>query len=100
MRVLAQHSVADVKALVAGGDPLATYLLGYMQHFGLGVPKDLTAARKTLEIAAAQGTPYGQLELAYFLRVNARDDTDRARSLELYKAAAEQDYAHQDSGHT
>lgn len=93
MRVLAEHSVADIRALVASSDPLATYLLGYMQHFGLGVPKDLDAARKTLEAAAAQGTPYGQLEFAYFLRVNARDDAERVRSLELYKAAAEQDYA-------
>jgi TPR repeat protein len=93
MRVLAEHSVEDIKVLVANGDPLATYLLGYMQHFGLGVPKDLAAARETLEAAAAKGTPYGQLELAYFLRVNGKTDADRARSLELYKAAADQDYA-------
>ncbi|UAB79422.1 caspase family protein [Erythrobacter sp. SCSIO 43205] len=93
MRVLSQHSVDDVKTLVAMGDPLATYILGYMQHFGLGVPKDLTAARATLEQAASYGTPYGQLELAYFLRVNAKDEADRARSLALYKAAAQQDYA-------
>jgi TPR repeat protein len=79
--------------LVERGDPLATYLLGYMQHFGLGVEKDLDAARGTLERAAAQGTPYGQLELAYYLRVNARDEAELARSVELYKAAAEQDYA-------
>ncbi|MCK0100161.1 caspase family protein [Qipengyuania sp. S6317L1] len=93
MRVLAERSVADIEALVANRDPLATYILGYMQHFGLGVAKDLAAARTTLEKAASYGTPYGQLELAYFLRVNARDEGDKARSLELYKAAAEQDYA-------
>ncbi len=93
MRVLAEHSVTDIKALVEAEDPLATYILGYMQHFGMGVPKDLDAARATLEKAAAYGTPYGQLELAYYLRVNARDDADRERSLALYKAAAEQDYA-------
>ena len=93
MRVLAEHSVADIEALVAAGDPLATYLLGYMQHFGMGVEKDLDAARATLEKAAAHGTPYGQLELAYFLRVNGRDEADKARSLELYKAAADQNYA-------
>lgn len=93
MRVLAEHSVAEIEALVAAGDPLATYLLGYMQHFGMGVEKDLDAARATLEKAAAHGTPYGQLELAYFLRVNARDEADEARSLELYKAAADQNYA-------
>jgi len=93
MRVLAQHSVPEIKALVAAGDPLATYLLGYMQHFGMGVEKDLDAARNTLEAAAAQGTPYGQLELAYFLHVNAVDDADRARAVELYRAAADQNYA-------
>lgn len=93
MRVLAEHSVADIEALVAAGDPLAIYLLGYMQHFGMGVEKDLDAARATLEKAAAHGTPYGQLELAYFLRVNARDEADKVRSLELYKAAADQNYA-------
>ena len=93
VRVLAEHSVADIEALVASGDPLATYLLGYMQHFGMGVAKDLDAARDTLEAAAAQGTPYGQLELAYYLRVNARDDANAARSIALYKSAADQDYA-------
>jgi TPR repeat protein len=93
MRVLARRSVAEIEALVESGDPVATYLLGYMQHFGLGVPKDLEAARATLEKAAAQGTPYGQLELAYFLRVNARDEADKTRSVSLYKAAADQGYA-------
>ncbi len=93
MRVLAEHSVEDIETLVADGDPMATYILGYMQEFGMGVPKDLAKARETLEAAAAYGTPYGQLELAYFLWLNARDDAERARARELYKAAAEQDYA-------
>ncbi len=92
MRVLAQHSLEEIKALVAQGDPLATYLLGYMQHFGIGTDKDLAAARATLEAAAKQATPFGQLELAYFLDTNARDAADKERAVALYSAAAEQNY--------
>ena len=92
MQVLAQHSLEDIEALVAEGDPLATYLLGYMRHFGMGTEKDLEAARATLEAAAAQATPYGQLELAFFLDTNARNAADKERAVALYRAAAEQDF--------
>lgn len=93
MRVLARHSVDDLRAMDAAGDPLATHFLGYMQRFGLGVEKDMELARATLERSAALGTPYGQLELADFLRVEGDGPQDYARSVELYRAAAEQDFA-------
>lgn len=93
MRVLARHSVDDLRAMDAAGDPLATHFLGYMQRFGLGVEKDMQAARETLERSAALGTPYGQLELADFLRVEGEGPADHARSVTLYRAAAEQDFA-------
>ncbi len=93
MRVLASHTVEDLRAMDAAGDPLATHFLGYMQRFGLGVEKDLDAARATLERSAALGTPYGQLELADFLRTQGDGESDHARSVALYRAAAEQDFA-------
>lgn len=93
VRVLSEHSVAEIARMVEGGDPLATYLLGYMQEFGLGVPRDLVKARATLERAAAYGTPSGQLEYAYFLHHHASGPADRQRAVELYRAAAAQGFA-------
>lgn len=93
VRVLSEHSVDDIQRLAERGDPIATYMLGYMQEFGLGVPRDLAKARATLEKAASYGTPSGQLELAYFLQMNARGPEDLERSLSFYKAAAEQGFA-------
>ena len=82
---------ALVSAAQANNDPVAQYLLGYMAEFGVGVPKDLAAARTWLEKSAAQGHPAGQLELGYFLRAHAPAEAARAR--ELYELAAAQDYA-------
>lgn len=90
--LLTQASVpALVSAAQARNDPVAQYLLGYMFEFGVGVSKDLVAARGWLEKSAAQGHPAGQLELGYFLRAHAPTETARAR--ELYELAAAQDYA-------
>ena len=88
-RVLSEHSASDITQLAASGDPLATYLLGYMQQFGIGVPRDLNKARATLEKAASYQTPSGLLELAYFLHHNSTRPGDQARAVELYKAAAD-----------
>lgn len=90
--LLTQASVpALVSAAQTRNDPVAQYLLGYMFEFGVGVSKDLVAARSWLEKSAAQGHPAGQLELGYFLRAHAPTETARAR--ELYELAAAQDYA-------
>lgn len=72
------------------GDSVALYLVGYMYELGVGVPKDLVAARMWLERAAATKTPWGELELAYFLAHNGDDQADAARALDLYRAAAAQ----------
>lgn len=92
-RVLSEHSASDIAELADGGDPLATYLLGYMQQFGIGVPRDLAKARATLEKAASYQTPSGLLELAYFLHHNPAGPGDQARAVELYKAAADLGFA-------
>lgn len=88
-------TMASVPALVsaaqANNDPVAQYLLGYMFEFGVGVPRDLAAARTWLERSAAQGHPAGELELGYYLRAHAPEEAARAR--ELYEMAAAQDYA-------
>ncbi|GAA0638944.1 hypothetical protein GCM10009424_12040 [Sphingomonas ursincola] len=82
---------ALVSAAQANNDPVAQYLLGYMFEFGVGVPRDLAAARTWLERSAAQGHPAGELELGYYLRAHAPEEAARAR--ELYEMAAAQDYA-------
>jgi TPR repeat protein len=80
-----------VAAAEANDDPVAQYLLGYMYEFGVGLPKNLVAARNWLEKSAAKGHPAGQLELGYFLRAHAPQEAARARA--LYELAAAQDYA-------
>lgn len=92
-RVLSEHSVSEITQLADSGDPLATYLLGYMQQFGIGVPRDLNKARVTLEKAASYRTPSGLLELAYFLHHHPTVPGDQARAVELYKAAADLGFA-------
>jgi TPR repeat protein len=92
-RVLQDHTPAEMVRLAEAGDPLALYLVGYMLEFGVGLPRDLAAAREWLERAARTGHPAGQLELGYYLLVNGRGPADRARSLELYRAASAQGYA-------
>ncbi|MFZ5700850.1 MULTISPECIES: caspase family protein [Pseudomonadota] len=86
---------SNVPSLLAAAetndDPVAQYLLGYMYEFGVGLPKDLVAARTWLEKSAAKGHPAGQLELGYFLRAHAPQEAARAR--ELYELSAAQDYA-------
>ncbi len=91
--VLREHPVAEMEALGLQGDPIATYLLGYMYEFGVGVPVDLAKSRMWLEKAAAQNTPAGQLELGYFLENHSATPGDQARALTLYEASAAQGYA-------
>ena len=93
VRVLRDHPAAQVVDLAGRGDPVATYLLGYMYEYGVGVTLDLRQARVWLEKAAASGTPYGELELAAFLRSHPAGAADNARATSLYEAAASQGYA-------
>ncbi|WP_365834802.1 caspase family protein [Altererythrobacter sp.] len=93
LRVLAEHTVEEIQWLADNNDPVATYFLGYMQEFGIGVPRDLEKARATLEKAAAFETPYGELELAYFLHHNGKNAADRQRAVSLYESAAGRDFA-------
>ncbi len=90
--LLTQARLGDILfAAQQSNDPVAQYLLGYMMEFGVGINKNLPAARQWLEKSAAQGHPAGQLELGYFLRNNVPEEAARAR--ELYELAAAQDYA-------
>ena len=91
--ILRERPAAEIKALAEGGDRLATYILGYMYEFGVGVPMDLAKAREWLEAAAKQGTPWGQLELGYFLLTHSQGPADLTRAIDLYRAAAAQGYA-------
>lgn len=91
--ILGQYSASQIEVLAVQGDPIATYLFGYMLSFGIGAPQDLERARQFLAKAAEQGTPYGQLEYGYFLQNYATSDEDRMLALEMFKSAAEQDYS-------
>lgn len=93
VRVLRDHPLQEMEALAERGDPLATYLLGYMFEFGVGVPTNLAKALDWLEKAAAAKTPSGELELGYFLERHPGSPQDKERALRLYEAAAQQGFA-------
>jgi len=80
-----QISLDLYKKAALPGDPLAAWLAGRRYFLGLGVSKDLDAAKKWLKIAADQNSAYG----AYYLgRVMA--ERDPAKAPALYKIGAEQ----------
>lgn len=80
-----QLSLDLYKKSAQQGDPLAAWLAGRRYFLGLGVDKDLDAAKKWLKIAADQNSAYG----AYYLgRLMA--DRDPAKAPALYKIAADQ----------
>ena len=85
--VLRGHSFAEIEALARGGDPIATYLIGYMYEFGIGVPTSLALAREWLEKAATK-SPSGQLELAYLLADPSASPAEHQRAVALYAMAA------------
>ena len=95
--VLENYSLAQIEAQANGGDPLASYMLGYFYEYGVGVPQDFNKARTWLERAAKSGDPGAELELGFFLsdplRTPAPSAADKARALSLYEAAAAQNYA-------
>jgi len=64
-----------------------------MYEFGVGVEKDIEQASDLLERAAKLGTPSGQLELAYFLQRHPKAASDKARSLGLFRSAANTGFA-------
>lgn len=86
--LLAERSAADIAALAERGDADAQHILGYMFHLGVGVRRDLAAARRWLEASAAQGYAPGQLELGYFLLENGPDAAATMRAEGLHRAAA------------
>jgi TPR repeat protein len=91
-RFLRRHSWQDIQSLANAGDPMASYIFGYMNEFGEGVPKNLPLARAWLEKAAAAGTPWGELEYGYFLYRNAETPESKAQGVQVMRAAAMQDY--------
>jgi TPR repeat protein len=80
-----QLSLELYKKAAQQGDPLAAWLAGRRYFLGIGVEKDLDAAKKWLKMAADQNSAYG----AYYLgRLMA--DRDPAKAPALYKIAADQ----------
>ena len=91
-RLLGKTSAGSVARLAETGDRQAQYLYGSMLYQGIGVAKDVAAARVMLEASAVGGTPAAQLEYGYFLDNFTTQPGDKARALELYEAAAKQDW--------
>lgn len=80
-----QLSLDLYKKAAQQGDPLAAWMAGRRYFLGIGVEKDLDAAKKWFKIAADQNSAYG----AYYLgRVMAERDPGKAPA--LYKIAADQ----------
>lgn len=92
-KLLASRSTADIAALAKGGDPVAQHILGYMLEFGVGVARDLPAAREWLARSAAADYAPGQLEYGYLLMGAAPGSADRIEGERLYRAAAASGYA-------
>ncbi len=65
--------------------------LGYFLELHGTTAEDKANARRLMEGAAAQGFAKAQAHLGYVL-MSTRDKADYARGLELYRAAAKQDY--------
>ena len=91
--VLADHSPDDIIALAESGDPLASYLLGYMFEFGHGVQPDLAQARTWLTQAAVSNLEPAQLELGYFLEHHASEPGDAQTARLMIEAAAGKGFA-------
>jgi len=91
-RVLGQADAGSLAALAESGDPTAQYLYGAMLYLGLGVSKDLPAARAMLEKAAASGSAAGMLEYGYFLENYGDRPDDKAAGNALYERAAATGY--------
>lgn len=80
-----QLSLDLYKKAAQQGDPLAGWLAGRRYFLGIGVEKDLDAAKKWFKIAADQNSAYG----AYYMgRLMA--ERDPAKAPALYKIAADQ----------
>ena len=92
-RLLANRSAADIVALAKSGDPVAQHILGYMLEFGVGVARDMGAAREWLARSAAADYAPGQLEYGYLLLGSAPGTPDRIEGERLYRAAAASGYA-------
>jgi uncharacterized protein len=91
--ILARRSVADIQALAERGDADAQHIFGYMLHYGVGVRRDVAAARRWLEASAYQTYAPGQLELAHWLMENEPDTAALERAETLYRAAVAAEYS-------
>jgi TPR repeat protein len=80
-----QVSLDLYKKAAQQGDPLAAWLAGRRYYLGIGVAKDLDAARKWLKMAADQNNAFG----AYYLG-RLMSDRDATKAQALFKIAADQ----------
>lgn len=70
------------------GSPSDQYVLGWMSFHGIGVPKDLEAARKWYQKAAMQKVLKAQHKLALMYSHGLGGVEDKEKAIELYKDLA------------
>jgi uncharacterized caspase-like protein len=91
-RVLGQADAGSLGVLAESGDATAQYLYGAMLYLGLGIEKDLPAARAMLARSASTGSAAGMLEYGYFLENFGDRPGDQQAARELYEKAAATGY--------
>jgi len=84
------RAVEQIKSAAQQGVPEAQYELGYMHHWGTGVPKDYSKEFKWLEKSAQQGLDLAQNYLGSSYYKGEGVKRDLAQALKWYRKSAEQ----------
>jgi len=82
-------AVSILKPLAASGDADAQTLMGGILLAGLGVPRDTVAAHDMLILAAKQGQPFAQYNLAVMYHHGDAGRVDVGQARQWYSLAAE-----------
>ena len=77
-------------ALAAQGDAGAQFNLGFMYHWGRGVPQDDAEAVQWFHMAATQGHPWAQVNLGVRYHEGRGVSQDDAEAVQWFRKAAEQ----------
>ena len=83
------EGAALMKRSADAGEPAAQYRLGKLHEKGLGVPRDLTQARKWTETAANGGNIRAMHDLAVFYAEGAGGPQSYAAAVNWFRKAAE-----------
>jgi hypothetical protein len=87
--VAAEHELAEDRAKAAAGDPEALVRLAERYEMADGVPFDLAATRRLLELAAERGDPSAQYRLGLLHAGGLAPDADSAEAYRWLRLAAQ-----------